>query len=56
MVLYIGGDTDTLGAIAGACAEALYGIPKEIKSKAENLLERQCPYLLGIVPLKKALL
>ena len=33
-VMYIGGDTDTLGAIAGAIAEAIWGIPEEIKVKA----------------------
>ncbi len=29
-VMYIGGDTDTLGAIAGAIAEAAWGIPDKI--------------------------
>lgn len=38
----LGGDTDTLGAIAGAMAEAYYGIPKELitecyKSIPENM-------------------
>ncbi len=35
-VMYIGGDTDTLGAIAGAIAEAFWGIPDEIKAKADG--------------------
>ena len=32
----LGGDSDTLGAIAGAIAEALHGIPEVIKVEAEN--------------------
>ena len=32
----LGGDSDTLGAIAGAIAEALHGIPETIKAEAEN--------------------
>lgn len=32
----LGGDSDTLGAIAGAIAEALHGIPEAIKVEAEN--------------------
>lgn len=32
----LGGDSDTLGAIAGAIAEALHGIPEAIKTEAEN--------------------
>jgi len=32
----LGGDSDTLGAIAGAIAEALHGIPEVIKTEAEN--------------------
>lgn len=46
--LYIGGDCDTVSAIAGSCAEALYGIPKDIKEKAREVLKEQCPYLLGL--------
>ena len=34
----LGGDTDTLGAIAGAMAEALYGAPDELKEKANEYL------------------
>lgn len=33
-----GGDSDTLGAIVGAMAEALYGIPVEIQRKAKSYL------------------
>ena len=32
----LGGDSDTLGAIAGPIAEALHGIPQDIKEQAEN--------------------
>ena len=32
----LGGDADTLGAIAGAIAEAMHSIPDEIKRRAED--------------------
>lgn len=35
----IGGDSDTIGAIAGGIAEAYYGIPEEIKEKAMSYLD-----------------
>lgn len=38
-VAYIGGDTDTLGAIAGAIAEAFWGIPIGIQVKGKEYLE-----------------
>lgn len=34
----IGGDSDTIGAITGAVAEAYYGIPDEIKEKAKTYI------------------
>jgi len=34
----IGGDSDTIGAITGAVAEAFYGVPDEIRSRAESYL------------------
>ncbi|MBP5261757.1 MAG: ADP-ribosylglycohydrolase family protein [Clostridiales bacterium] len=37
-VMYIGGDTDTLGAIAGAIAEATWGVPDEIVIMAREYL------------------
>ena len=37
-VMYIGGDTDTLGAIAGAIAEAMWGVPKDIIVQAKEFL------------------
>lgn len=37
-VMYIGGDTDTLGAIAGAIAEAFWGIPVMFIPKAQDYL------------------
>ena len=37
-VMYIGGDTDTLCAIAGAIAEAYWGIPEELVKQAEIYL------------------
>ena len=36
----IGGDSDTLGAIAGAVAEGFYGVPDEIWAEAEKRLDR----------------
>ena len=33
-----GGDSDTLGAIVGGMAEALYGIPDSIKKRAMTFL------------------
>ena len=37
-VMYIGGDTDTLAAIAGAIAEAFWGIPEAILVKGKEYL------------------
>ena len=37
-VIYIGGDTDTLGAIAGAVAEAFWGIPESIVTEAKEFI------------------
>ncbi len=37
-VIYIGGDTDTLGAIAGAVAEAFWGIPANIVMDAKEFI------------------
>ena len=36
----LGGDTDTIAAIAGAMAGAFYGIPDDIKSKCNQYLEK----------------
>ncbi|SHJ81515.1 ADP-ribosylglycohydrolase [Dethiosulfatibacter aminovorans DSM 17477] len=41
----LGGDSDTIAAIAGSIAEAYYGIPEELKAKAISYLD---DYLLGI--------
>lgn len=37
-VMYIGGDTDTLGAISGAIAEACWGIPVRLVPEAKEYL------------------
>ena len=42
----IGGDSDTLGAIAGAIAEAYYGVPDELWSEAENYLDNEARVLI----------
>ena len=36
----IGGDSDTIGAICGAVAGAYYGVPADIRTKAEGFLGR----------------
>ncbi|MDR2923271.1 MAG: ADP-ribosylglycohydrolase family protein [Treponema sp.] len=36
----IGGDSDTLAAITGSIAEAYYGVPAELKSRALSYLDR----------------
>jgi ADP-ribosylglycohydrolase len=35
----LGGDSDTLTAIAGSIAEVYYGIPKDLKQKAMEMLD-----------------
>ena len=35
----LGGDTDTLGAIAGAMGEAFFGVPDDLKHKCMELIE-----------------
>ena len=35
----LGGDTDTLAAIAGAMADAMYGVPEEITKAGMKYLE-----------------
>ena len=42
----LGGDTDTLGAIAGAMAEAFYGVPEELKEKANTYLSKEIQYVI----------
>ena len=37
----IGGDSDTIAAIAGAIAEAYYGVPQELKEKALKFLDKE---------------
>ena len=40
-VMYIGGDTDTLGAIAGAVAEAFFGLPEELIMECRKRLPEE---------------
>ena len=35
----IGGDSDTIAAICGAVARAYYGVPEDIREKAERFLD-----------------
>lgn len=39
--IIIGGDTDTIGAMTGAIAEAYYGVPAELKKKAITYLDHR---------------
>ena len=45
----LGGDSDTLGAIAGAIAEALHGIPEDIKEQAKRDYLTNAPDILEII-------
>jgi len=38
--IYIGGDCDTTGAIAGGVAQAYYGVPRELADRAREILRR----------------
>ena len=42
----IGGDSDTIGAICGAVAEAFYGVPDEIRATAMAFLP---PHLADVL-------
>ena len=46
-VMSIGGDTDTLGAIAGAIAEAKWNVPEEIIAQAKHYLPRDISDVMG---------
>jgi len=48
----IGGDSDTIGAINGAIAEAFYGIPAHIKKKALSYLDEKMIGLINEFDLK----
>jgi ADP-ribosyl-[dinitrogen reductase] hydrolase len=43
----IGGDSDTIAAIAGSVAEARFGIPQEIAAKAWSYLPRDMRQVLA---------
>ncbi|MCR5278365.1 MAG: ADP-ribosylglycohydrolase family protein [Lachnospiraceae bacterium] len=42
----LGGDTDTLAAIAGAMAEGFYGVPQELKDRGDEFLESD---MIGVI-------
>lgn len=44
----IGGDSDTIACIAGGIAEALYGIPTEIKEQVWNYLDEQQAHIVEL--------
>lgn len=37
----LGGDTDTLGAIAGAMGEAYYGVPEELRIECRQRIPKE---------------
>lgn len=43
----LGGDTDTIAAIAGAMAEGFYGVPEELKNQCERFLDKDMKSLLS---------
>ncbi len=43
----LGGDSDTIGAIAGAIAEAYYGVPDDIRDRALTYLDDQLRAIYG---------
>ena len=45
----LGGDADTLAAIAGPIAEALHGIPQDIKEQAENRYLADAPDIQEVI-------
>lgn len=45
----LGGDADTLAAIAGAIAEAMHGIPDEIKRQAEDRYIAEASEMLDVI-------
>jgi ADP-ribosylglycohydrolase len=47
--LYIGGDSDTICAIAGSIAEAIWGVPEKMANIALNILYKNAPLMAGIV-------
>lgn len=46
--LYIGGDSDTICAISGSIAEAIWGVPEQYKVNAQSILIEHAPYMHGI--------
>ena len=45
----LGGDADTLAAIAGPIAEALHGIPDELKERTESVYLADAPDILEVL-------
>ena len=45
----LGGDFDTLAAIAGPIAEALHGIPDELIERAESVYLIDAPDILDLI-------
>lgn len=48
----IGGDSDTIAAIAGSVAEAYWGVPKDLAAKAESYLEPEMVQVLKTFQLR----
>lgn len=43
----LGGDTDTIGAMAGSIAEAFYGVPEDLKRECENRIPEDMRQVLA---------
>ena len=50
----IGGDSDTIAAIAGSVAETYWGVPKDLAAKAESYLEPEMIQVLKKFQLRYA--
>ena len=45
----LGGDSDTLAAVAGPIAEAMHGIPDELISRVQNAFLAEAPDILSLM-------
>ena len=45
----LGGDADTLAAIAGPIAEAMHGIPDELQERVESIYLIDAPDMLDVI-------
>jgi ADP-ribosylglycohydrolase len=53
LAVSIGGDSDTIAAIAGCIAEAYYGIPDEIRQRALSYLPEEMREVIELFEQRK---